>query len=100
MLTTRDIDVFIDTAIDRFSGESTPSVSKFHVDLRDYQRRITNNLVSNCIAACEARGLEAERHGDSLVVTVRLDKCFFNASQAGMYRNALDFARKHYAYEG
>ena len=100
MLTSRDIDTFIDTAIDRFSGDTMREVSKFHVDLREYQQRITSNLVNNCIDVCESRGLKAERNGDSLVVTVKLDSCFFSVTQANRYRNVLDYARRVHGYEG
>ena len=74
--------------------------SKFHVDLRDYQQRITKNLVNSCIDICQSRGLEAEKNGDSMIITVRLSRCVFNIQQASRYRSALDYARRVYGYEG
>lgn len=95
-LTMRQIDDFIDAALDRLSGAQGVTVSCFYVDLRSYQQRITPKLVEQCVRICESRGLGAERDGDGLHVTVDLDTCFLNPSQAVIYRTALAFTRSQY----
>ena len=92
-VTMRQIDNFIDAAIDRLSGEEGVSISRFYVDLRDYQQRITPKLVEQCVAVCESRGLSAERQGDGLHIVVNLNSCLMNENQAVAYRTALAFTR-------
>ena len=92
----RQIDDFIDVAIDRLSGEEGVAVSRFYIDLRDYQQRITPKLVEQCVSVCESRGLSAERQGDGLHIIVNLNSCLMNHSQAVAYRTALAFTRSQY----
>ena len=92
-ITMRQIDDFIDTAIARLSGEEGITRSKFYVDLREYQQRVTQNLVEQCIATCASRGLVAQRNGDGLFIVVDLDTCAFNSNQARNYQVALNYTR-------
>lgn len=92
-ITMRDVDGFIDTTITRLSSEAGSTRSNFYVDLRSYQQRITQNLVEQCTAVCNARGLQVERNGDGLIVTVDLHTCFFNPSQTRSYEMALNYTR-------
>ena len=93
-LTMQQLDVFIDTAINRLSSEQGTIVSTFYVDLRAFQSRITTKLVDGCIAMCEARGLSAQRVGDGLSVTVNLNSCVLNPGQAASYNLALAYTRQ------
>ncbi|ARW18357.1 hypothetical protein [Komagataeibacter europaeus] len=95
-LTMRQIDDFIDAALDRLSSEHGVTISRFYVDLRSYQQRITPRLVEQCVGICEARGLYAERQGDGLYVVVDLNTCFLNPSQALVFSTALAFTRSQY----
>lgn len=92
-ITMREIDNMIDAAINRLAGENGSKVSNFFVDLRDYQKRITQNLITQCIDACHSRGLNAERHGDGLSITVHLDHCSLNPRQAVAFSTALNYTR-------
>lgn len=92
----REIDNFIDTTIVRLSGETGRFTSDFYVDLREYQQRITQNLVAQCIALCESRGLSAQRSGDGLKVHVDLNQCVFNSSQSTDFARALAYTRQFY----
>lgn len=93
-LTMQQLDSFIDTTINRMSGESGSTRSSFYVDLRAFQQRITQNLVDQCIQLCQTRGLSAERNGDGLVVTVDLNSCFLNVQQSALYNAALAYTRQ------
>ena len=90
---TEQLDTFIDTTIQRLSSEAGVMRAKYRVDLRDIQQRITQPLVDKCVAQCSSLGLEAERTGDSLVVTVDLHKCVMNVAQAKAFNSALDYTR-------
>lgn len=92
-LTMQQLDFFIDTTINRLSSEAGVTRSSFYVNLRDFQQRITQNLVDNCIQLCSARGLDAERNGDGLMVHVDLNTCFLNAQQSASYNAALAYTR-------
>ena len=92
-ITNNQIDIFINTTINRFSSNDGPSTSCFYVDLREYQNRITEKLVNDCISKCNARGLDAERIDDGLSVTVNLNKCTFTTSQSNMYNEAMNIRR-------
>ena len=93
MITNNQLDTFIDTAITRMSGDGT-YISKFYVDLKAFQARITEKLVDGCIAKCMERGLSAERTGDGLTVTVDLRTCVMNYSQAATYHVAVQYVRQ------
>lgn len=92
-LSMRDVDGFIDATLTRLASEAGTTRSNFYVDLRSYQQRITQNLVEQCTAVCESRGLVVTRNGDGLVVTVDLQTCFFNPDQAKAYQMALNYTR-------
>ncbi|CAD7740289.1 hypothetical protein J7369_22070 [Xanthomonas phaseoli pv. dieffenbachiae] len=92
-VSNQQLDVFIDTSINRLSGESAPMRGRYIVDLRSFQQRITQKLVDECIAACRARGLSAERDGDSLFISVDLARCVMNERQSLNYTNALNHTR-------
>ena len=92
-ITMQQIDGFIETTINRMAGESGSVRSTFYVDLRSLQQRITQNLVSQCMSACQSRGLHAERNGDGLIVTVDLNHCYLNPQQTAMYNIALAHTR-------
>lgn len=87
------LDSFIDTAINRLSGENAPTHSAFYIDLRSYQKRITQRLVDDAISACASRGLSAERNGDGLTVLVDLNTCLLNPQQTQAYNIALAYTR-------
>lgn len=89
----QEIDGFIDTTINRLSGESGSMHSTFYIDLRSYQDRITQRLVEDTINICQSRGLNAERSGDGLRVDVNLNSCFMNPKQAEHFNLALDHTR-------
>jgi len=89
----QQIDSFIDTAINRLSSEQGTLISTFYINLRDYQSRITTKLVEDCIGKCKARGLQTERVGDGISVTVNLNLCVLNPSQANAYNTALLYTR-------
>lgn len=93
-LTMQQVDSFIDTTINRLSGEAGSTRSSFYVDLRAFQQRITQNLVDSCTQLCNSRGLTAERNGDGLVVTVDLDRCLLNYQQSALYNAALAYTRQ------
>lgn len=95
-LTMRDIDDMIDSTILRLAGETGSAVSTFYVDLRSYQRRITEKLVSECISLCSSRGIHAERIGDGLSITINLDRCYLNPSQARDFSSAVTFTQAAY----
>jgi hypothetical protein len=90
----REIDDFIDTTIMRLSSEQGTTRSQFYVDLRDYQQRVTQNLVDQCIDTCTSRGLQAHRSGDGLFIVVDLHTCVFNSNQARTYQGALSYTRQ------
>lgn len=92
-LTMRHLDAFIDTTINRLSGEEGTMVSNFYVDLRDFQNRITEKLIKDSIATCKARGLHAVETEGGLLVTVDLRSCALNASQAAAFNVALNYTR-------
>ncbi|KOB16687.1 hypothetical protein [Xanthomonas arboricola] len=92
-ISNQQLDIFIDTSINRLSGESAPMLGRYVVDLRSFQQRITQKLVDECIAACTARGIKAERDGASLFIGVDLARCVMNQSQALNYTNALNHTR-------
>ena len=92
-LNMRDVDGFIDATIARLSSEAGTTRSNFYVDMRTYQQRITQNLVDQCTAVCESRGLVVTRNGDGLIVTVDLQTCFFNPEQSKVYQMALSYTR-------
>lgn len=87
------LDCFIDAAINRLSGDQGSTVSNFYVDLRSFQQRITQNLVDQCVSICQLRGLFAERHGDGLSITVDLQRCSLNPTQAAAYSLACSYTR-------
>jgi len=93
-LTMREIDSFIDTTILRLASESGRTTSDFYVDLRAYQQRITQNLVTQCTDICASRGLSAERSGDGLMIHVDLDRCVFTSTQSANYATALAYTRR------
>lgn len=93
-LTMQQLDSFIDTTINRMSGESGTMSSSFYVDLRAFQQRITQNLVDSCIQLCRSRGLDAERNGDGLIVTVDLNTCLLNVQQSALYNVTLTYTRQ------
>jgi len=95
-LTMADIDDMIDSTIFRLAGETGSSVSTFYVDLRNYQRRITDKLVSECISLCNSRGIYAERIGDGLSITINVDTCYLNPSQARAFTSAVTFTQSAY----
>jgi len=88
------IDSFIDTTISRLSGEAGTVQSTFYVDLRSFQKRITQNLVQQCLDVCASRGVYAERVGDGLNVTVNLNSCFLTPMQSNAYNLALAYTRQ------
>ena len=90
----QQLDNFIDTTINRMSGESGSTRSSFYVDLRSFQQRITQNLVDNCMQLCQTRGLDAQRNGDGLIVTVDLNSCLLNVQQSALYNVTLNYARQ------
>ena len=92
-VTMSQLDTFIDTTINRLSSENGTTRSIFHIDLRSMQQRITQKLVDQCTSLCASRGLQAERKGDSLIVTVDLGTCFLNPSQSTAYNTALSYTR-------
>lgn len=92
-VSSKQLDVFIETSINRLSGERAPMHGRYCVDLRSFQQRITQKLVDDCIATCDARGLDAERRGDELIITVDLGKCVMNQHQAMLFNLALDHTR-------
>jgi hypothetical protein len=98
-LTMTQIDSFIDTSISRLSSEAAPTRSSFYVNLRDFQQRITQNLVDQCQELCASRGLYAERQGDGLVVTVDLSSCYLNHAQSMAYNSALAYTRSYHGNE-
>ncbi|ATG93104.1 hypothetical protein QRO08_09700 [Paracidovorax citrulli] len=93
-LTMHQLDDFIDTTINRMSGESGVKTGRFYVELRSLQQRVTQNLVDQCIALCARRGLQAERDGDGLIVHVNLDTCALNPQQSAAYNVALNYTRR------
>ena len=95
-LTMADIDAMIDSAIFRLAGETGSAVSTFYVDLRNYQRRITDKLVLECISLCNSRGIHAERIGDGLSITINVDTCYLNPSQARDFTSAVTFTQSAY----
>ncbi|MGU5795553.1 hypothetical protein ACV1DW_22265 [Aeromonas hydrophila] len=95
-LTMRDIDGFIDAAINRLSSDGTTE-SYFYVDLRMYQQRITHPLINRCIELCNSRGLTASPTGSGgLSVTVNLHTCMMNSTQARTFSAALELFRSGY----
>lgn len=91
-ITMREIDEMIDAAITRVSTGGC-LVSIFSIDLYNYQKRITDKLVSQCIELCSNRGLKAERHGNCLQVIVDLETCYLNPFQSGYFNTSLSHAR-------
>lgn len=91
-ITMREIDEMIETAITRVSTGG-PLVSVFSINLYDYQRRITDKLVSQCISLCSNRGLEAERQGSCLQIIVNLETCYLNPRQSEYFNVSLGYAR-------
>jgi len=98
-LTMRDIDLFIDTTINRLSSPNGTLHSSFYIDLRSLQSRITKNLVEECTSMCESRGLHVQRMGDGLSVTVDLNSCSLNPRQAAEFNTALAYTRQIYGNE-
>lgn len=92
-ISNQQLDVFIETTINRLSGPSATQVGTYCVDLRTFQQRITEKLVQSCMQACEARHINAERSGDNLILTVNLDRCVMNQRQAAQYNLALEHTR-------
>lgn len=88
-----EINICIDSVINRLGSEQATTSGKFIFNLRDYQDRITNKLVDDCIHKCSVRGLVAERDGDNLIVTVDLHTCVMTPLQAHTFNVALDYTR-------
>jgi hypothetical protein len=95
-ISMREVDDFIDTTISRLSSEDGTTRSNFYIDLRSYQKRVTQSLIDECVNTCATRGLATERQGDGLIVTVNLHNCYFNPSQAKAYQIALNYTRNVY----
>lgn len=91
------LDQFIDTAINRLSSEDGTMVSQFFIDLRAHfsdRQRITQKLINDVITLCESRGLDATVDSRSnLLITVSLNRCRFNPSQAATFNAALAYTR-------
>ena len=90
------IDACIETTINRLSSESGRMNSSFYFNLRDQnpdRQRITEKLAIQAIDLCESRGLLVERNGDSLNVTVDLNRCSLNPNQADLFNAALNYTR-------
>lgn len=96
MISMTEIDTMIDSAIGRLSTSNGSSVSYYYIDLKKYQTRITNKLVSQCIFILGTRGIYSERQGDGLSVTIDLNKCSFNPSQSNYFNAALSHAMIHH----
>ncbi|QIZ46678.1 hypothetical protein DWV07_07145 [Dickeya zeae] len=93
-LDMRQIDNFIETAINRLSSEAGTMSSNFYVDLRDASRqRITQSYVNQCIDLCNSRGISAERSGDGLLIHVDLQSCYLNANQSMLFNTAINYTR-------
>lgn len=93
-LTMREIDDFIETAINRLSSEAGAMNSNFYVDLRGASRqRITQSYVDQCINLCASRGISAERSGDGLHIHVDLNSCYLNSNQSMLFNAAINYAR-------
>ncbi len=88
-----EIDSFIDAAINRLSCGSGTDESMFYVDLHQYQQRITQRLVQECISRCQSRGLRAYHEGSGLSIVVNLKNCVLTPSQAQQYNVALNYTR-------
>lgn len=89
----RDLDSFIDTTLLRFSSENGNEFGNYVIYLRDYQSRITDRLVDECLSACQRRGLYAERVNDAVYVTVNLNTCTLNTRQVREYQTAVEYIR-------
>lgn len=91
------LDQFIDTAINRLSSEHGTMVSQFFIDPRTHfgdRKRVTQKLINEVIALCESRGLNATVDSmKNLLVTVNLNCCRFNPSQAALFNTALSYTR-------
>jgi hypothetical protein len=92
-LNMSDVDGFINNAINRLASENGSTTSNYYVDLRSYQKRVTQNLIDQCSAICHSRGLKTQHDGDGLVVTVNLHTCFLNPQQTKAYDLALNYTR-------
>jgi hypothetical protein len=93
------IDRFIDTAIARLSSEDAPMLSHFYVDLRTLtpeRQRITDKFVDQSISLCNSRGIQAERSGDGLTITIHLNSCYLNPTQSANFNIALDYTRSQH----
>ncbi|MCP1237843.1 hypothetical protein NKW55_14815 [Gluconobacter kondonii] len=95
-LSMNDIDNMIESAIFRLAGESGNSISTFYVDLRNYQQRVTEKLVSDCISLCNSRGIDAERQGSGLSIKVNLETCHLTPMQAKSFTDAVVFTQATY----
>lgn len=90
----REIDDFIETAINRLANEAGTMNCNFYVDLRNSDRqRITQSYVEQCINLCRSRGINAERSGDGLLVQVDLQCCYLNSVQSVLFNAAINYAR-------
>lgn len=90
------IDNLIDTAINRLSTPNGNFVSYFSLDIREIfpeRKRITKSLIDSVITEFHSRGLDAEFSNNKIYVTVDLNQCFFNYSQAQNFNVALSYSR-------
>ncbi|KEZ27348.1 hypothetical protein D5S10_23285 [Pseudomonas savastanoi] len=95
-ITMRDIDNCIETTINRLSSDAGSMRSTFYFDLRTSnpgRQRITDKLADQSIALCRTRGIDAERDGDGLRVTIDLRSCYLNPSQSELFNVALGYTR-------
>lgn len=93
-ISMKQLDDFIDATINRLSSEHGTMIGTFYIDLRAIQTRITSKLVDQSISMCESRGLHAKRVGDGLSVTVDLQTCIMNSTQAAAFNLALNYTRQ------